>query len=127
MQLPNVVAFVELYFALQKIGAIPICALATHRYMEISQFTRIAGAAACVAVERHGTFALAPMLARVQAENDCLKHLVILGEAPDGFVSFHDLCRRQPARGPDALDRIEIDPADPALFHLSAAPRAFPS
>lgn len=44
--LPNVIEFVYLYFALQKLGAIPICALATHRYHELSQFTEIAGATA---------------------------------------------------------------------------------
>src|SRR5664279_4560259 len=32
LQLPNVAEFVLLYFALQKIGVIPIAALATHRY-----------------------------------------------------------------------------------------------
>ena len=42
LALPNVAEFVMLYFALQKIGAIPIAALATHRYAEISQFVRIA-------------------------------------------------------------------------------------
>ena len=36
--LPNIAEFVLLYFALQKIGAIPIAALATHRFAEISQF-----------------------------------------------------------------------------------------
>ena len=40
MQLPNVVEFAYLYFALQKIGCIPIMALPTHRYREISQFVR---------------------------------------------------------------------------------------
>src|SRR5579859_7326746 len=38
LALPNVWQFVVLYLALQKIGAIPIAALATHRYTEIGQF-----------------------------------------------------------------------------------------
>ena len=32
LQLPNVIEFVFLYFALQKVGAIPIAALASHRH-----------------------------------------------------------------------------------------------
>ena len=44
--LPNVAEFVILYFALQKIGAIPIAALVTHRFAEISQFVQLSGAAA---------------------------------------------------------------------------------
>src|ERR1051325_6488526 len=35
--LPNIAEFVVLYFALQKIGAIPIAALVTHRFAEIEQ------------------------------------------------------------------------------------------
>src|SRR5512147_2591965 len=49
VQLPNVVEFVYLYFALQRIGCIPIMALPTHRYREISQFVELSGAVACVA------------------------------------------------------------------------------
>ena len=43
VQLPNVAEFVILYFALQKIGCIPIAALVTHRYAEISQFVKLSG------------------------------------------------------------------------------------
>ena len=44
VQLPNAVEFVYLYFALQKIGCIPIMALPTHRYREMSQFVELSGA-----------------------------------------------------------------------------------
>src|SRR5258706_15234363 len=68
VQLPNVAEFVVLYVALQKAGAIPIAALATHRYNEVSQFVRLAAAAACVYPEAQGDFRFAPMIQRVQAE-----------------------------------------------------------
>src|SRR5437763_7903702 len=38
VQLPNVPEFLYLYFALQKVGAIPLLALPPHRYHEISYF-----------------------------------------------------------------------------------------
>src|SRR5215470_5431531 len=47
VQLPNVVEFAYMYFALQKIGCIPIMALPTHRFREISQFVELSGAVAC--------------------------------------------------------------------------------
>jgi len=72
LALPNVAEFVLLYFALQKIGAIPIAALATHRHAEISQFVKISGAAACVYPERQGDFEFEPMIRRVQRENASL-------------------------------------------------------
>src|ERR1700704_5595356 len=70
--LPNCAEFVLLYFALQKIGAVPIAALATHRYAEIGQFTQIAQAAACFYPERQSEFEFGPMVRRVQDENRCL-------------------------------------------------------
>src|SRR5919204_5500564 len=39
--LPNIAEFVLLYFGLQKIGAIPIAALVTHRFAEINQFVQL--------------------------------------------------------------------------------------
>src|ERR1700686_1994928 len=54
VQLPNVAEFVILYFALQKIGCIPIAALVTHRFAEISQFVELSGAKACVIPAGHG-------------------------------------------------------------------------
>src|SRR5712671_6776982 len=62
--LPNVAEFVVLYFALQKAGCIPIAALATHRYAEISQFVGIAEAVACVYPEKQGNFEFASMIRR---------------------------------------------------------------
>lgn len=41
VQLPNVVEFVYLYFALQKLGCIPILALPTHRYREMLSLIHI--------------------------------------------------------------------------------------
>jgi 2,3-dihydroxybenzoate-AMP ligase len=57
--LPNVAEFVILYFALQKIGAIPIAALVTHRYAEMSQFTQLSQARCCVYPEQSATSASA--------------------------------------------------------------------
>src|SRR5438067_10798273 len=76
--LPNIAEFVLLYFALQKIGAIPIAALVTHRYAEISQFVNISGAAACVYPERQGDFEFEPMIRRVQQENASLRLCISL-------------------------------------------------
>jgi len=67
--LPNIAEFVILYFALQKIGAVPIAALVTHRFAEINQFVKLSGATACVYPERQGDFEFEPMIRRVKAEN----------------------------------------------------------
>src|ERR1700722_19104394 len=74
VQLPNVAEFIILYFALQKIGAIPIAALTTHRYAEISQFVALSGAVACVIPDRQGEYDYSQMIERVRKERPARKH-----------------------------------------------------
>src|SRR5438067_8699261 len=76
--LPNIAEFVLLYFALQKIGAIPIAALVTHRFAEINQFVQLSGATACVYPERQGDFEFEPMIQRVRETNRSLKFCISL-------------------------------------------------
>ena len=119
LTLPNVAEFVILYFALQKIGAIPIAALATHRYAEVSQFVRIAQAAACFYPERQSDFEFAPMVQRVREESPCLKHCVSLG-------ALRELIEREPTVPVAELRKIRIDSTDPCIFQLSGGTTGVP-
>src|SRR2546423_7655338 len=117
--LPNIAEFVLLYFALQKISAIPIAALATHRFAEINQFVQLSGATTCVYPERQGDFEFEPMIRRVQAENPSLKFCISL-------PMLKDLIER-PAKLPRArLAEIKIDPTDPCIFQLSGGTTGIP-
>ena len=69
VQLPNVVEFAYLYFALQKIGCIPIMALPTHRYREMSQFVELSGAVACVTLDRSKDFDYRDLVSRIRPAN----------------------------------------------------------
>ncbi|MBX5492221.1 MAG: AMP-binding protein [Chloroflexi bacterium] len=126
VQLPNVLEFVVLYCALQKLGAIPIAALPSHRYHEVSQFVQLAGAVACVAPDRQGDFAFAPLLERLRAECPTLRHGILLGEAPSGFVALQELIERPSHRDAAELEGIAIDPTDPAVFQLSGGTTGVP-
>jgi 2,3-dihydroxybenzoate-AMP ligase len=117
--LPNIAEFVLLYFALQKIGAIPIAALATHRFAEINQFVQLSGATCCVFPERQGDFAFEPMIRRVQAENPHLRHCIALPQ-------LEHLIHCKPRLEAEALKRISIDPADPCIFQLSGGTTGIP-
>ena len=116
--LPNCAEFVLLYFALQKIGCIPIAALVTHRYAEISQFVQLSGATACVYPERQGDFEFEPMIQRVKAENSTLKFCLSLS-------ALRSLIEK-PAGKSDTLKRIKIDPTDPCIFQLSGGTTGIP-
>jgi 2,3-dihydroxybenzoate-AMP ligase len=124
--LPNVHEFVLLYFALQKIGAIPIAALVTHRFAEINQFVQLSGATTCAYPETAGDFRFGPMIQRVQAENPSLRIRLVLGAAGPGEHSLRELIAR-PARLPASrLAEIRIDPADPCIFQLSGGTTGIP-
>ena len=126
LQLPNVAEFVVLYFALQKIGAIPIAALATHRYNEVSQFVDIAQAVACVYPERQSDFAFGPMIARVAEASPCLKFRIVLGPAGPGELSLSELIDRPATLPQSALSGFAADPEDPCIFQLSGGTTGVP-
>ena len=126
MQLPNVAEFAYLYFALQKIGCIPIMALPTHRYREMSQFVELSGAVACAAPDRVRDFDYGELIRRIRDASKTLRLGIILGDAPEGFLSLTDLIRRQSQRPLEELEKIAIDPEDPALFQLSGGTTGVP-
>ena len=126
LQLPNVAEFVVLYFALQKIGAIPIAALATHRYNEVSQFVDIAQAVACVYPERQSDFTFGPMIARVADASPCLKFRIVLGPAGPGELSLSELIDRPATLPQSALSGFAADPEDPCIFQLSGGTTGVP-
>jgi 2,3-dihydroxybenzoate---[aryl-carrier protein] ligase len=126
VQLPNVVEFAYLYFALQKIGAIPILALPTHRFREMSQFAELSGAVACVTPDRSKAFDYRDLVSRMRRGNPALRLGIILGDTPPGFLSLKGLIERPPRTSAAALKEIAIDPEDPAVFQLSGGTTGIP-
>jgi 2,3-dihydroxybenzoate-AMP ligase len=126
VQLPNVVEFVYLYFALQKIGCIPILALPSHRYREMSQFAKISGAVACATSDRAKDFDYRGLVDRLRQANPALRLGIILGETPANFLSLSELVERPSRRTAADLQKISIDPEDPAVFQLSGGTTGIP-
>jgi len=126
VQLPNLVEFAYLYFALQKIGAIPILALPTHRFREMSQFAELSGAAACVTPDRSKDFDYRDLVNRMRRGNPALRMGIILGDTPPGFLSLKELVERPGRTSAAVLKEIAIDPEDPAVFQLSGGTTGIP-
>src|SRR5713226_1246270 len=124
--LMNIPEFVYLYFALQKIGAIPICALPSHRYHEIRQFVTLADAVACAVPDRIGDFDFPGLIERIKAEAPRLKWCLASGEPPHGCVSLAELLAKEPKLGAGELQGIRIEPTDPAVFQLSGGTTGIP-
>jgi 2,3-dihydroxybenzoate-AMP ligase len=117
--LPNCAEFVLLYFALQKISAIPIAALVSHRFAEISQFVELSGASACIYPERQGDFEFEPMIRRVQKDHPSLKFRISL-------PALKALIEKPATLEKSELEKIRIDPADPCIFQLSGGTTGIP-
>ena len=124
--LPNVAEFVVLYFALQKLGCIPIAALVSHRYREVSQFVALSGATTCIYPEVHGKFRFSAMMERVADESSTLRFRIVLGTPLVGEASLVDLIERPAKRDPAELRRLQLDASDPCIFQLSGGTTGIP-
>jgi 2,3-dihydroxybenzoate-AMP ligase len=126
LQLPNLIEFAFVHFALQKIGAIPVLALPPHRFREISYFVEISEAVATITPDCQRDFSYAEMVQRIRDKAPHLKHAIVHGDAPPGCVSLKELIERPASRDASALQDIRIDPEAPALFLLSGGTTGIP-
>jgi 2,3-dihydroxybenzoate-AMP ligase len=133
VQLPNTMMFAYLYFAMQKIGAVPILALPVHRRREVSQFVEISEARACAVPARGRDFDFRRMVTDLMDEHSGLERCLVLGGDDEGdaepderFVSLEALLESSPRTPASALDEITIDPYDPAVFLLSGGTTGIP-
>ena len=127
MQLPNGTEFVYFYFALQKVGAIPVMALSPHRYTEIEQFVRLSQAVGYAIPERSGDFVFAELAERLQREHPSLRWIFVSGEAKlPGSISLTELLQTESGLPAERLSEIVVDPTVPALFQLSGGTTGIP-
>src|SRR3990167_3357144 len=81
VQLPNVPAFVDVYFALQRVGAIPVLALPPHRAREIQYYVSLTEAVAYVIPDRLGDFDFVELARRIKGEGPSLRPVLVAGDA----------------------------------------------
>ncbi|NLD68553.1 MAG: AMP-binding protein [Limnobacter sp.] len=136
VQLPNVPEFVTVYFALAKIGAIPVMALRAHRQAELCHFFAASGATAYVIADRVGSFDYRSMACELQARAPALRHVIVVGRPLAGQHALDRLIGEPSAASPAdgsrgrsrattdeaAAERIgdaQVDPAEVATMLLS--------
>ncbi len=120
-QIDNQASFAIAFFALVRIGVIPVMALPPHRQNEIRHFLKFSGATAYLIPDRVRGFDYRAMALEMKAEIPSLRHIVVAGEAGDGQVSLDRLMATDappPAFRPD--------PSEVALMLLSGGTTALP-
>ena len=128
-QLPNIEEFVYTFFALVKIGVIPIMSLPPHRNTEIGYFLKHSGAVGYAFASEFRKFSYTAMAEELRKEIPGLKFLLVAGDpVGPGMISISKLLAtpiedRYPA---DYLKKFRPDPYDVALIHLSGGTTALP-
>lgn len=89
IQLPNVIEFFEVCFALFRLGALPVFALPSHRSSEINYFCEFAEAVAYIIPDKHAGFDHRT-LARGAKEKNAKLTVIVMGDAEE-FVDLTDL------------------------------------
>lgn len=124
VQLPNVLEFLPVFFALCRLGALPVLALPAHREHEIGALTALTGATAYVVVDQDLGFDYRQLARRVKERVPALRHVVVAGDAAE-FVSLDALGAvdtpgsPEPAPGGGSVAAEPSDPEDVAFFLLS--------
>lgn len=127
MQLPNGPEFVYLYFALQKVGAIPVMAMSSHRYSEINQFVELSQAVGYAIPNRIGDFDFSELAERIRREHPSLRWIFVTASSTlSGSISLSDLLETDSGLAPERLTELSIDPTEPALFQLSGGTTGIP-
>ena len=104
VQLPNIVEFVTVYLALNRLGAVPVMALRAHRHAEIRHFLRASGAVAYVIADIVGRFDYREMARTLAGDFPALAHVIVVGDAGPGQIPLRSLPR----------DRVDLPPVDPS-------------
>ena len=98
MHMPNVVEFCTIFYALQRIGVIPIMGIPRHDIKELVHFGNIAGAVAWIGPSTYKKTNYLEMLPEVKNKVPSLKHIVVVngGQEKPGAISYHKLLSAVP-------------------------------
>jgi 2,3-dihydroxybenzoate-AMP ligase len=120
VQLPNCIAFLEVCFALFRLGAQPVMAQPAHRRLELTEFARRTGAVAHVICERFARFDYRALAAEVREACPSVRLTLVAGESARSSAAPAEQClERLFEPGPEQ----SLPPLPPAsavaLFQLS--------
>ncbi|MEU0303822.1 AMP-binding protein [Streptomyces sp. NPDC006175] len=119
VQLPNIAEFIEVVFALFRIGALPVYALPAHRATEIEYFCSFTEAVAYVVPDRHAGFDHLGLASRIKERTPSLEHVFVVGSPGEHTALAEVPCA--PTGG-----GYEPEPGDLAFLQLSGGTTGVP-
>jgi len=119
LQLPNWNEFVYSYFALQKIGAIPVILIARYRQHEINHICRVTDAKAWIVSEKYQKTDYLPIIDDVLEANPQTRHVVLVrGQTHERYSSLESIMGNAERAG-ENLRRLSARKPDPGqIAHM---------
>lgn len=118
VQLPNIVEFFEVCFALFRIGALPVFALPKHRSSEIAYFCKFTEAVAYIIPDHYSRFDYRKLARQVRDKVPTLQHVIVAGD-PEEFAALSDLYS-------DPVNLPTVNSNDVAFLQLSGGSTGLP-
>jgi len=129
LQLPNVPEFIYLYFAMQKIGAVPLLCLPAHRFTEVSQLADLTDAVGYGVPGEESPFNFLELANQVRDRVPKVRFLFNSGrETAKGFINLLRLLEDpiEERVSTRELERLRPDPEEVAVFLLSGGTTGLP-
>jgi len=125
-QLPNSLELVITFFALVRIGVIPIMALPAHRREEISHFAAHVQAVGYFVPDSWRSFDYRRLAADILIDIPTLRYVIVLGTPEVGQISLSDLLQANERDQPIQVADFAPSPDDVALMLLSGGTTGLP-
>ncbi|MGV9409852.1 (2,3-dihydroxybenzoyl)adenylate synthase [Nocardia sp. NPDC003693] len=123
VQLPNRAEFVEVIFALFRLGALPVFCLPAHRQAELTPIAVASGATAMITAGTHQRFDHAALADSIRAEVGTLRHVLAVTDESDTLpAGVHDLADFRDEPGPLPV----LDASAVAFLQLSGGSTGIP-
>ena len=128
VQLPNVPEFVFAYFALLKIGVIPVLCLTAHRFNEITYIAEKAQAKGYIISDYYRNFSYLELAKEVRDTVSSIKYVFVVGEESRGNILISDLIIADSKQSliEQVLDKYSPDPFEVAVLLLSGGTTGLP-
>ncbi len=129
LQIPNWHEYVLVFYALQKIGAIPVLFIARHGLAEIRHVAELTDPVAWIGPERYRNTDYLPLLQKVMEKNRRLTHLIsVRGQGNEAFTPLESLSNSDDLATTDleALAARRPDPMEVSMILLTGGTTGLP-
>ncbi len=128
LQIPNWHEYIIAFYALQKIGAIPVLLIARHGLAEIEHITSLTDPVAWIGPHRYKNTDYLPMLRSVMEKSKRLQHLVsVRGDGHEAFTPLESLVIPDPSAADfDDLAARRPDPMEVSMILLTGGTTGLP-